>query len=66
MTLVTQDDLMAWSGYSTRAALERFLKENNIPYYYGKGGKICTTAEAINRPLVDPGRPQQQDRVEFA
>lgn len=51
MSLVTQEKLMEWTGYPSEGYLERFLKENHIPYTRGNRGRICTTEEAINKAL---------------
>ena len=48
-TLVTEGDLKDWSGYKTRKKLAAWLRENDIHYYLGKGGRICTTTDFIGR-----------------
>jgi hypothetical protein len=51
MSLIHQEQLLAWTGYPSEGYLERWLKDNHIPYKRGNGGRICTTEEAINKAL---------------
>jgi hypothetical protein len=57
--LITEDDLKAWTEFQRSGDLERFLKENGIPYFHGRGGKLCTTLNLIesskaDRPIAGP------------
>lgn len=61
--LLTQDQLLEWSGYNRQADLERFLRRNNINYTYGKQHKVCTTQAAIDAVMVSA--KQQEQEVEF-
>jgi len=54
--LVNSEQLKAWCGYERRADIERWLRENRIPWRRGKGGEICTTVDAINESLKDNQR----------
>ncbi len=45
--LITEDQLKAWLDFKNRADVEKWLKARRIPYDYGRGGAICTTAAAI-------------------
>ena len=49
MQLITEQELKEWTGYERTADLEKWCIDNRIPYYRGKGGRICVTIEAINR-----------------
>lgn len=51
MSLVTEKELYDWTGYSQRAALEKFLKQNRILYHYGKNNRIITSQAAIDQSL---------------
>lgn len=53
-TLPDERELLEWFGYdpNQRARLESKLIECRIPYWYGRGKKICTTLEAINAALI--------------
>jgi len=50
--LVNQDQLMEWTAFKQRGALEVWLKKNRVNYTYGKGNKIITTLAAINKALL--------------
>lgn len=45
---LTTEDLQAWSGYDRPADLRRWLQEQGIRYFPGKGGKPCTTIALVN------------------
>jgi hypothetical protein len=62
--LITQDDLSQWLDFKQRADIERTLQERGIRYIIGKGGKICTTLDAINEVLKKP--TGNFDEIEFA
>ena len=51
-SLVSEKILMQTFGTSRRSDLRRYLDQQHIPYYLGKGGCIVTTIEAINYPLI--------------
>lgn len=42
--LISEAELLDWTGYTQRAALENWLLDNRIPYRPGKGGKLCVAA----------------------
>lgn len=46
--LVSEDDLRAWLTYERQSDIRAWLDKNGIWYLEGKGGRICTTVEAIN------------------
>lgn len=47
--LVSQEQLMAATGYERQGDLRRWLEENGFPFKLAKGGRIVTTADAINK-----------------
>ncbi|MGI2029969.1 MULTISPECIES: hypothetical protein [unclassified Endozoicomonas] len=49
--LITEEQLMLWSKFKRQADLLNFLQINNIVYFRGRGGSICTTLNAINHCL---------------
>jgi len=51
-TLLTETDLLAWSGYERRADLDRMLRRAGVPVLYGRDGRICTTARALEAALA--------------
>ena len=44
--LVSQEQLMAATGYERQGDLRRWLEENGFSYKLARGGRIVTTAEA--------------------
>ena len=51
MNLITEDDLKSWTGYTRRADIENWLREQRIPFVFGKQNRLCTTQDAIDRAL---------------
>lgn len=49
--LLKTEHLREWCGYSRKADIERWLRENGIAWRRGKDGEICTTLEAVNQSL---------------
>lgn len=47
--LVSQEQLMAATGYERQGDLRRWLEENGFSYKLGRGGRIVTTVEAVNK-----------------
>lgn len=60
--LLTEEELKKWTGYEQRQKLESWLRENKIKFTYGKGNKLITTQEAVDRALV--GTKAANDREE--
>lgn len=56
MGILTEPDLMEWSGIRQRAALRKELRRIGIPFREF-GGKLTTTVDAFNAVLV--GREKQ-------
>lgn len=54
--LVSEKELLEWTGFSRPADVERLLRNNHIPWLPGKGGKICTTMKAIEQALYVQGK----------
>mgnify|MGYP005863475931 FL=1 len=61
--LLTQQDIAAWLGYQPEqtARIRAWLDENGVRYRLGKGGRVCTTMEALNSAIL-----RQTEQVEFA
>lgn len=62
--LLSESDLKAWSGFGQRKKLESFLRQNKIPFTYGKGNKLITTQEAVDTALgvkKSAAAPAEQD-----
>lgn len=49
--LLKTEQLSDWCGYTRKADIERWLRENGIAWRRGKGGEICTTLQAVNESL---------------
>lgn len=47
--LLSQEQLMEWTGFERAGDLEKWLKSRNIRYEKGKGKKIVTTQAAIDK-----------------
>lgn len=62
--LLKQDELKEWLGFKRPGDLEKWLRDNRVPFFYGKGGSICTTDDAINSRLIGK-QPEQLKRIEF-
>lgn len=58
--LLTQDQLLDWTGYTRKADLERFLRKNKIKYTYGKELRVCTTQAAIDAAMVPANQTEQE------
>lgn len=62
--LLSEDELKAWTGYEQRSKLESWLRENKIAFTYGKGNKLITTSDAVNRVLIGEAAANE-DRETF-
>lgn len=62
--LLDEDDLKSWLGFQQRTALIERLKEQKIPYFYGKGGAVCTTVGAVESALCGR-KTAAEDSIEF-
>lgn len=49
--LLKTEQIAQWCGYTRKADIEKWLRDNAIPWRRGKGGEICTTLDAINESL---------------
>lgn len=49
--LVSEEQLMDWTGYQTAGYVESWLIRNGIKYLRGNHGRLITTEEAINEAL---------------
>ena len=59
--LLTEPELMRWSGAKQRQRLMRWLSMRGISYHLNAANQVCTTLEAINASLRRSGN----DEVEF-
>lgn len=59
--LLKQPALLDWTGFKRPADLEKWLKDNHIPYRRAKGGELVTTQAAIDAALIganDAAKPK--------
>lgn len=63
--LLTEQDLMQWTGYSRRADLEKWLTLQGIKPVHGKGGTIITTLNAVNDALKLAPKSNEFNDFEF-
>ena len=65
MSLLSTPELIKWIGYEPGQVrrLERWLIQQGIPYFPGKGGDPITTTEAINAKLIGSGVTREE--IEF-
>ena len=52
-SLVTEEQLKEWTKYARTCDIIRFLRDNKIPFWEGRGATVVTTLEAINSRLLD-------------
>lgn len=57
--LIQESDLLAWTGYTRRADVERLLRRYGIPIIHGKNGQICTTLDALNSVILGKEQPDE-------
>ena len=51
--IIEQEQLLSMTGYKNVADAEKCLKKQGISLIYGKGGRISTTLDALNKALID-------------
>ncbi|OQX33589.1 MAG: hypothetical protein B0D91_14080 [Oceanospirillales bacterium LUC14_002_19_P2] len=61
--LVTEDELKEWTKYVRTGDIIRFLRENQVPFWEGRGGRVLTTLEAINSSLLNKQITHVEDDV---
>lgn len=49
--LLSESELLSWLGYSRRKDAEDRLRQLGVPIIYGRGGRLCTTLDALNAAL---------------
>lgn len=52
--LLTQQELADWLGFQPNQAarIREALEERGIHYTLGRGGRVCTTIQAVNRAIL--------------
>ncbi len=65
-SIIQEPELMAATGYDHRGHLERWLKDNKVPYYRGRAGVIFTTCRLLESVhLPQSGGPAAANEIEF-
>jgi hypothetical protein len=71
-SLIREEGLLEWLGYSRRSDAMKWLDEHGVPYWYGRGGRICTTQAAIDTVMTAiatheaKSRKKRYESIEFA
>lgn len=66
--IVTEEVLMASTGYDERGRLEGHLRKSGIRYFRGRGGRVWTTIGLIEGAGAKHGRAKTDDhggQIEF-
>ena len=64
--IIREPELLAATGYEHRGHLERWLRENRVPYFRGRAGVIFTTARLLDSAkLPQAGAPDAANAIEF-
>lgn len=65
--LITEPQLMEWSGHKRRDALVNWLRTHGIPYLLGHKGIVCVTSEAVNLFMISNQQKSfnSTDDIEF-
>ncbi|MBN6743020.1 hypothetical protein JKG47_21535 [Acidithiobacillus sp. MC6.1] len=50
--LISEEALLDWLGYSRRADALRWMDEQGVGYWLGKGGRLCTTQAAVDAAII--------------
>ena len=64
---LTQEQLIALTGYKTPADIVLCLDNNKVRYFIGKRGRVWTTQEALNSALglVHPILEEKKRQIKF-
>jgi len=64
--LISTEQLKTVTGYDRPGDIERCLRSAGIRFFYGKGGRIVTTTDAINAALGIQSQTAPPDQeIEF-
>lgn len=63
---VHEPELLAATGYEHRGHLERWLRENRVPYFRGRRGALFTTTRLLeSAKLPQADGPASAPAIEF-
>ncbi len=57
-SLISFDDLQAWTGYNRKADVINWLKSHGVIFHVARNGEPVTTEKAINTALL--GEPNHE------
>jgi len=60
-TLIDATALARWLGYERDGDIARWLRTRNIPFWYGKDRRPCTTQAAIDSMLLGEGKGETEE-----
>ena len=64
--IIDEGALKAATGYERRGDVERWLRDNKVPYYRGRKGALFTTARLLESVhLPQAGSPDAANEIEF-
>ena len=63
--IINHEALTEATNCKNIAELEKTLRENKIPFFYGKGGRVWTTVQALNKALGVYKDQGNDDSIEF-
>lgn len=67
LSIISEKDLMTVTGYKKRSLLEKCLRKQKVRFFYGQGGQIWTTLEALNVGLgIIIGQQDNNSSLDFA
>ena len=63
--IIREPELMAATGYEHRGHLERWLRENRVPYFRGRRGALFTTARLLESAKLPQADSPTAPSIEF-
>jgi hypothetical protein len=64
--LISTEQLKTVTGYDRPGDIERCLRAAGVRFFYGKGGRIITTTDAINAALgIQSQTPPDEEEIRF-
>lgn len=63
--LIDTETLKTITGHRNIASLEKCLRDQKIPFLYGKSGYIFTTIEAIHHGMGITKTEEKQEEIQF-
>lgn len=64
-SIIREPELLAATGYDHRGHLERWLRDNRVPYFRGRAGVIFTTARLLESVHLPQAGSPAANEIEF-